>query len=125
MQIKNINLGIVRNRPNFLFMNFNGIVGSSVYAFLFGHYHFHSFNSLISILCIGFILFYFFKYKRLNSNLILVLIILISVFLLSFTTIFLENYNLKSLINNNNFYKFCKFVIIFQSHFFQCICLTK
>jgi hypothetical protein len=81
----------------YTFLNFKGILGTSILAFFFGHYHFHSLHLFIFIVSFFIIAISGLKNRALSSNLksSFILMILIGVF--SFITIFLNNYDVKRL----------------------------
>lgn len=81
------------------FMNMKGIIGTSVRAFVFGHYHFHSLSGLIAISSLIIVIYLIFKGKIKSVSTPLTLMLVIASF--AFITIFLNNYDLKSLFGDN------------------------
>ena len=70
-------------------MNFKGIVGVSILAFLFGHYHFHSFQVfIVLIVCAVFVFALVKKQKQVYLSILLFLAVIFSLY---FVTILLNN----------------------------------
>jgi hypothetical protein len=86
--------------PN-TFMNIKGVLGSSIYAFFYGHYHFHSLNSFITLVCIVYILFYFLNNRKIDQNLKYSIFFIIIIAFLCLITLFIDNYNLKEVLGKS------------------------
>lgn len=88
----------IENLGETMHLNFKGILGVSFLAFLFGHYHFHSYH--LPIILIGTALLFYALFKRDKSTLRILIIGFISIGLMYFLTVFLNNV---VLLKNFNF----------------------
>jgi hypothetical protein len=81
------------------YMNSKGILGSTILAFIFGHYHFHSLQVMIAFTSMTYVVYCLFTKKTNQVKELILLLITLAFF--SFVLIFLDNYDLKSLLGNN------------------------
>lgn len=77
------------------FMNFKGIVGSTLLAFAFGHYHFHSLHFLIAVFVVLFTGYYIIKRDKEEHKMRVAILFVLGIGALSFITIFLNNFDVK------------------------------
>lgn len=83
------------------FMNIKGILGSSILAFFFGQYHFHSLHLLISLFVIIYLIVVLTRYKAFTSTYKYSLYLLILLGVLAFLTLLINNFYLKSVFSFN------------------------
>jgi hypothetical protein len=81
------------------YMNIKGIIGSTILAFVFGHYHFHSLHVMIALISIVYIVFCLFTKKINQVKEVTMLMVVLAGF--SFILLFLNNYDLKSLFGKD------------------------
>jgi hypothetical protein len=81
------------------YLNIKGIIGSTILAFFFGHYHFHSLQVMIALTSVAYLVYSIYTKKMYQIKELIFLLIILAFF--SFVLLFLNNYDLKSLFGNN------------------------
>lgn len=80
-------------------MNIKGIIGSSIFSFLFGHYHFHSLHIPIAISSFVLIIYATLTHQFNKVKIIILLLTTLAAF--SFIDMFINNYDIKSIFGSN------------------------